>query len=66
MGYNELKNVHNETDLPLFTGVIAKDGYRDGLPDVIPEVTAKSMPVISSYVSAIPEIIVNNVNGNIG
>ena len=63
MPYSELEKVHNEADLLLFTGIVAKDGDRDGLPNVIPEVMAKRIPVISSCVSAIPEIIVSNVNG---
>lgn len=43
--------------------VIAKNGDRDGIPNVIIESLAVQIPVISTNVSGIPEIIVNNQTG---
>ena len=67
-----LKNWMNEkklfdeqewSDIFIFTGKIAKNGDRDGLPNVIPECMARGIPIISSYISAVPEVIKSNING---
>ncbi len=42
---------------------IAGDGDRDGLPNVIMEAMAQELPVVSTAVSAIPEIVADGVNG---
>lgn len=61
--YSKLDHYHQWADVFLFTGQVARNGDRDGLPNVIPEVMAKGIPVVTSAVSAIPEVIKNNKNG---
>lgn len=43
--------------------VVTPEGDRDGLPNVILEALAMGLPVVTTPVSAIPEVIVNGVTG---
>jgi len=43
--------------------VVAKDGDRDGIPVAAMEAMAMETPVVSTYVSGIPELIENGENG---
>lgn len=42
---------------------IGVNGYRDGFPTVILEAMAMRLPVISTWISGIPEMVVNDVTG---
>ena len=42
---------------------IAADGDRDGLPNVIVEAQSQRLPVLSTHISGIPELIEDEVNG---
>ncbi len=52
-------------DVMLHTGVIAADGDRDGLPNVIPEAMAAGVLVITSPVAATTEAITDGVTGRV-
>lgn len=42
---------------------ITDDGDRDGIPNVLMEAMASDLPVVSTAVSGIPELVENDVNG---
>jgi len=50
-------------DVFLFTGLVAPDGDRDGLPNVIPEAMADGVPVVTSPVAGTTEAITDGVTG---
>jgi len=50
-------------DLFVLPSRIAKDGDRDGLPNVLMEAASQTLPILSTPVSAIPEFIDNGIHG---
>lgn len=62
-GHKEVQKVFDESDLLISPCRIAKDGDRDGIPTIMFESMAYGVPVITTDVSAIPEIIENGKNG---
>jgi colanic acid/amylovoran biosynthesis glycosyltransferase len=50
-------------DLFVLPSKIAGDGDRDGLPNVLMEAQGQRLPVVSTNVSAIPELIEHGANG---
>ncbi len=50
-------------DLFVLPSRIAKDGDRDGLPNVLMEAASQKLPILSTPISAIPEFIDNGVSG---
>jgi glycosyltransferase involved in cell wall biosynthesis len=50
-------------DVLLHTGVIDRNGDRDGLPNVIPEAMAAGVLVVASPVSGVVEAIKDNITG---
>lgn len=52
-----------ESDLFVLGCEIAKNGDRDGIPNVLVESLAMGVPALSTRVSAIPEILVHNKTG---
>lgn len=54
-----------EADIFVLASKIAPDGDRDGLPNVLMEAQAMTLPVVATSVSAIPELIDDRVNGRL-
>lgn len=62
-GANEVQQCFSNSDILVAPCRIAENGDRDGFPTVIFEAMAYGIPVITTNVSVIPEIIKDNVNG---
>lgn len=54
---------YNNADIFILPCVIAKDGSRDIIPNVLIEAMAMKLPVISTPVTGVPEIVDNEKNG---
>lgn len=52
-----------EADIFVLASRIAEDGDRDGLPNVLMEAQSQKVAVVSTSVSAIPELITSGENG---
>ena len=59
----EVFKAYAEADLFVLASRIAKDGDRDGLPNVLMEAQAQGLPCLSTDVSAIPELIDHGETG---
>ena len=63
VSHNELPTLLETHDIFVAPCVIAPSGERDGIPNVIIEAMAFGLPVISTEVNAIPEIVRNGETG---
>lgn len=54
---------YRDADLFVLPSRIDDTGDRDGLPNVIIEAQSQALPVISTPISGIPELVVDGVNG---
>lgn len=61
--HSDVKDVLTNADLLVAPSKIDSKGDRDGFPTVIFEAMAVGLPILSTKVSAIPEIITDGVNG---
>ena len=59
----EVLAAYREADLFVLASKVAKDGDRDGLPNVLIEAQSQRLACVSTDVSAIPELIEQNVTG---
>lgn len=59
----KVKDVLLDADLLVSPCKVAKNGDMDGFPTIIFESMAVGLPILTTSVSAIPEIIKDNVNG---
>lgn len=62
-GPEEVKKVFNQSDLLVSPCRISKNGDRDGIPTVMFEAMAYGVTVLTTTVSAIPEVIEDGKNG---
>ena len=60
---NEVLSSYIDADIFILASKIAKNGDRDGLPNVLIEAQSQGIPCISTRVSAIPELIQDGNNG---
>ncbi len=63
MTHTELIERYRQATLFVLPSQIAQDGDRDGIPNVLLEAMAMELPVVSTDVSGIPEVIKHGVNG---
>ena len=54
---------YRTSDIFALTCVVAPDGDRDGLPNVLMEAQSQGLPVVATNVSAIPELILDGETG---
>jgi glycosyltransferase involved in cell wall biosynthesis len=59
----KLKDYLGKADFFVLPCVVSKDGDRDGIPNVLIEAMAMEIPVISTLVSGIPELITHGKEG---
>lgn len=57
------KAYYQRADLFVLPCVVEADGNRDGIPNVIAEAMAMELPVVSSAISGIPELVVDGETG---
>ena len=61
--HDKVLAAYRDADLFVMASRIADDGDRDGLPNVLMEAGSQELPVISTKVSAVPELIAQGENG---
>ena len=59
----EVRQLYAESDVFVLPCVVACDGDRDGIPVSLMEAMASGLPVVSTYCSAIPELITHGREG---
>lgn len=59
----ELISVYQRAALFILTPIQTEDGDRDGIPNVLVEAMAVGLPVVTTAVSGIPELVDHNQNG---
>ncbi len=65
MPREELLALYPQADLFVAPCVVAADGNRDGLPTVLIEAMALGVPVVSTLVTGIPELVRDGVTGTL-
>ncbi len=63
MTHAELAKFYHEADIFALAPQIIANGDRDGIPNVIVEAMASGVPVVSTAVSGIPEVVRNHRTG---
>lgn len=61
--HGEVLEHFRESDLFVLGCEIAKNGDRDGIPNVLVESLAMGVPAVSTNISALPEILINEKTG---
>ncbi len=60
-----VRALYRESDLFVLAPRVAADGDRDGLPNVVVEALSQGLPVVTTRLSALPEIVEDGVNGRL-
>jgi glycosyltransferase involved in cell wall biosynthesis len=61
--HEEVIENYRQATLFVLPCIKAKDGDMDGIPNVLPEAMAMQVPVVSTDISGIPELVDDQVNG---
>ncbi|MGH6719179.1 MAG: glycosyltransferase family 4 protein [Alphaproteobacteria bacterium] len=56
-------DAYRAADLFVLTPVVAADGDRDGLPNVLVEAQSQELAVVATRIAAVPELVEDGVNG---
>ncbi|MBO0797973.1 MAG: glycosyltransferase family 4 protein [Blastocatellia bacterium] len=59
----ELRQIYRQATLFALPCQVVENGDRDGIPNVLVEAMAMELPVVSTGISGIPELIENRMNG---
>ena len=63
LAQRELLEVYRDSDIFALASRVARDGDRDGLPNVLMEAQSQGLPCVATRVSAIGEFVRDGVNG---
>jgi glycosyltransferase involved in cell wall biosynthesis len=63
MSQTEVLSYYRQADLFALACEVQQDGDRDGIPNVLVEAMVMGIPVVSTAISGIPELIKHGVNG---
>lgn len=58
-----LCKLREETDVVALTSILAPRGNREGIPVTLMEAMACALPVVSSHISGIPELVEDGISG---
>ena len=61
--HEELTGIYRQVSVFVLACCVMENGERDGLPNVILEAMSTGLPVISTPVSGIPEVVRHGING---
>ena len=61
--HSKIKDIYRQAKLFALPCIVNEDGDRDGIPNVLLEAMAMEIPVVSTHVSAIPELIEHGKTG---
>ena len=59
----ELRDLYQRADIFALPCQVVENGDRDGIPNVLAEAMAMEMPVVSTPISGIPELVTNGEDG---
>ncbi|MCL4303443.1 MAG: glycosyltransferase [Anaerolineae bacterium] len=59
----EIRHLYSQSDIFVLACVVAKSGDRDGMPNVLLEAMAMQIPVVSTPVTGIPELVQDGETG---
>jgi len=61
--FSEVLARYRQADVFTLPCIVAADGDRDGIPNVLLEAMAMQLPVVSTTLSGIPELVEDGING---